>query len=225
MGAPAPRLHRICIRAVLVAGLVLLFASPLRAQALESVASSFGPLRPKGICSELASKFRKPLVFDSAKQAATEEMLRSNPVTRVRLIKDREDTCILHFRNGERGVFKFDLGYRDHDYRAEVAAYEVAKRLGIMKVPPTVFRKVQVFPGEGGLREGSVQYWIPDSRPVDELRAKPFMGASAKQFRREYLNLDRGLEFLDHLIGNWDRNSGNLVYRFSSDGPEQFGNR
>jgi hypothetical protein len=81
--------------------------------------------------------------------------------------------------------------------RFECAAYQLARRLGLDCVPPTVERKV-----EG--RTGTVQIWVEGS--LDETQ-KGFRPPSAYAWVKQ--TWDRDL--FDNLILNVDRNSGNVV--------------
>ena len=84
-------------------------------------------------------------------------------------------------------------------YQSEIAAYEMDKFLGLGMVPPTVERRIE---GEGG----SAQLWVENVKRWDA--KNPVRGpdnrASALQSVR--------LKMFDQLIGNIDRNQGNLLY-------------
>jgi hypothetical protein len=86
--------------------------------------------------------------------------------------------------------------FRDSS-RFEIAAYELALRLGLDSVPPTVPRKVSG-------RSGSLQIWIEDGR--DET-ARDFKPKSVFAWVKQ--TWDRDL--FDNLILNVDRNSGNQL--------------
>lgn len=84
-------------------------------------------------------------------------------------------------------------------YESEIAAYELDKFLGLGMVPPTVERRIE---GE----VGSVQLWVENVKrwdPKNPVRG-PDKRASALQSVR--------LKMFDELIGNIDRNQGNLFY-------------
>ena len=83
-------------------------------------------------------------------------------------------------------------------YRSEIAAYELDKLLGLGMVPPTVERKI-----DGEL--GSAQFWVEHCtllRERDTSKA-PDMGAWNRQVYRQRV--------WDNLVGNIDRNQGNLL--------------
>ncbi|NDG84250.1 MAG: hypothetical protein EBX52_04330 [Proteobacteria bacterium] len=189
--------------------------APVMAQA------QFGPLRPRG-CERWLGFLRKPLEFTPARQQELEKMLQTQSIKTVAYNRGTTNSRIVVFENGERAIFKYWTGQSHNDYRAEVAVYGIAKKLGIENVPPTVLRAVDMGGGEREL--GSLQYWIPDSKTVLQIRRPGATDAlPEKTYRRNLLELDRGLEFLDTLISNWDRNASNLVYRFTAKGPQQFG--
>lgn len=99
-------------------------------------------------------------------------------------------------------VFKPLTPSRAHDYwesyKAEIAAYELDKLLGLGMVPPTVERRLK-----GKL--GSAQLWVDNCslvRDRDTTKA-PDIGAWNRQVYRQRI--------WDNLTGNIDRNQGNLL--------------
>lgn len=88
-------------------------------------------------------------------------------------------------------------GYME-SYKAEIAAYELDKLLGMGMVPPTVERKVQGLTGAAGC-------WIEDTRGWD-IKSPP----SGPEPQWSY-QLSR-MKLFDMLIANIDRNQGNLIY-------------
>jgi hypothetical protein len=88
-------------------------------------------------------------------------------------------------------------GYYE-SYKSEIAAYLLDKMLGLGMVPPTVERK---YKGE----EGSAQLWVEHCRllkTVDTARAPDPAGWNRQVYRQRVW---------DNLIGNIDRNQGNLL--------------
>ncbi len=88
-------------------------------------------------------------------------------------------------------------GYYE-SYKSEIAAYILDKMLGLGMVPPTVERK---YKGE----EGSAQLWVENCqllKAVDTSKA-PNPAAWNRQVYRQRV--------WDNLIGNIDRNQGNLL--------------
>lgn len=85
------------------------------------------------------------------------------------------------------------------DYKAEIAAYELDKYLGIGMVPPTVERSIR------GTR-GSVMLWVEDTEGWD--MHNPVRGPDERAWVRELVRE----KMFDRLIGNIDRNQGNLLY-------------
>jgi hypothetical protein len=82
-------------------------------------------------------------------------------------------------------------------YRAEIAAYELDKMLGLNMVPPTVERVI-----EG--RPGAIQLWINGCKSYKELQGKtPATSSWNHQVSRTNL--------FDALIGNTSRNETNLL--------------
>ncbi|MGE0362128.1 MAG: hypothetical protein AB7H93_11325 [Vicinamibacterales bacterium] len=88
-------------------------------------------------------------------------------------------------------------GYME-SYKAEIAAYQLDRLLEMQMVPPVVERTV-----EGKI--GAAVLWIEDTRSWD--MKKPVQGPEpgwSKQISR--------MKLFDQLIGNIDRNQGNLIY-------------
>jgi hypothetical protein len=86
-------------------------------------------------------------------------------------------------------------------YKNEVAAYELAHLLEMRQVPPTVLRTVD------GV-DGSVQIWIENTtmeRDLVEADTKP---PDPLRFRRQRYDM----QIFDSLIGNFDRNQGNILW-------------
>lgn len=88
-------------------------------------------------------------------------------------------------------------GYWEN-YKAEIAAYELDKLLGLGMVPPTVERKVD---GD----TGSAQLWVEDCTLLRDRdpSTSPNIAAWNRQVYRQRV--------WDNLIGNIDRNQGNLL--------------
>lgn len=85
-------------------------------------------------------------------------------------------------------------------YKSEIAAYEVDKLLGLEMVPVTVERRI-----EGNLV--SVQLWVEDCKWLKQRKeagqSPPDAGRWNRQVHRQRV--------FDNLIGNIDRNEGNLL--------------
>jgi hypothetical protein len=89
--------------------------------------------------------------------------------------------------------------FRDH-FINEVAAYELARMLGMNNIPPTVLRKV-------GAEPGSVQMWVENSMMETERREKKIEPPNRLRFTRQFYDM----RVFDNLINNIDRNSGNIL--------------
>jgi hypothetical protein len=84
-------------------------------------------------------------------------------------------------------------------YQSEIAAYELDKFLGLGMVPPTVERRID---GE----VGSAQLWVENVKRWDA--KNPVRGPDDRASARQSVRL----KMFDQLIGNIDRNQGNLLY-------------
>ena len=83
-------------------------------------------------------------------------------------------------------------------YKAEIAAYQLDRLLDMHMVPPVVERKL-----DGQV--GAAVYWIENIKGWD--MKKPVQGPEPNWSRQ----ISR-MKMFDQLIGNIDRNQGNLVY-------------
>jgi hypothetical protein len=84
-------------------------------------------------------------------------------------------------------------------YKAEIAAYEMDKLLGMHMVPPYVERRI-----DGNL--GAVAFWVENVHAWD--MDHPVRGPDPIAWDHEVVRM----KMFDQLIGNIDRNQGNLLY-------------
>lgn len=91
--------------------------------------------------------------------------------------------------------------YFQDSYENNVAAYELARIMGITNVPPVVVREV-----DG--RKGSVQLWIENSYDEAQRRKRGAADALPVLVRRRTADM----WVFDNLINNIDRNQGNMLY-------------
>jgi phosphoinositide 3-/4-kinase-like protein len=87
-------------------------------------------------------------------------------------------------------------GYQE-SYKSEIAAYELDKLLALNMVPPAVERRID---GDAG----AAIMWLEGTRSVKETGGKVPTGP---QFGRPL----RVMQMFDNLIGNADRNAGNIL--------------
>jgi Phosphatidylinositol 3- and 4-kinase len=140
-------------------------------------------------------------------EADYEEMLRTASVTRIEELKigvTRSHCAFVEpglpfkrmaWKTLKPGMYQ---GFYE-SYRSEIAAYELDKLLGLGMVPPSVERRVKA-------QTGAAILWVENVKAFDrhaEIRA-PDMRAWARQFARA--------KMFDQLVGNPDRNPGNLLY-------------
>ena len=84
--------------------------------------------------------------------------------------------------------------------RFEPAAYEFARLLGMDNVPPTVERRI-------GGRRGTLQIWVYDARTETDRIEQEVLPPSGLQWARQM----HQMILFDVLIGNEDRNTGNIL--------------
>jgi hypothetical protein len=87
-------------------------------------------------------------------------------------------------------------GYQE-SYKSEIAAYELDKLLGLRMVPPAVEREID---GE----TGAAVMWLDGVRSVKQTGGRvPSSAVWGRDARR--------MQMFDNLIGNIDRNAGNIL--------------
>jgi len=87
-------------------------------------------------------------------------------------------------------------------YRYNIAAYEVAKLLGIDNVPVSVYRRVN-------RDDASLMWWVDGVRMDEEDRQKAGAGGEAATYLAQQL---QRMYVFDNLIYNWDRNKQNMLW-------------
>jgi len=88
---------------------------------------------------------------------------------------------------------------RDY-YLYETAAYELSLLLGLDNVPPTVIRKL-------GRNEGSLQMWVEEAMTESERREQGLRAPDVVSWMQQV----QTMYVFDDLIGNIDRNQGDIV--------------
>jgi hypothetical protein len=89
-------------------------------------------------------------------------------------------------------------GFYD-SYKSEIAAYEMDKLLGMHMVPPAVERKVEK-------DTGAMIQWVEDIKMWKI--SDPIAGPDQNAWNKQVI----AMKMFDNLIGNTDRNQGNLLY-------------
>jgi len=88
---------------------------------------------------------------------------------------------------------------RDY-YGYEVAAYQISLLLAMDNVPPAVHRRI-------GRDDGTVQIWMPNTMMEEERIAQELRAPNGLEWGRQI----QEMLVVDELIGNVDRNSGNML--------------
>ncbi len=140
------------------------------------------------------------------REAEVEECLRTAPIDRTTALpvgvtrssrvfftpgSPAASATVKHLPMGRRGGFW-------EAYQSEIAAYQLARLLGLDMVPPTVERRV-------GTDLASVQLWVEGCRVIKDVdqSACPRPVEWARQVCRQ--------RAFDNLIANIDRNAGNIL--------------
>lgn len=108
---------------------------------------------------------------------------------------DVDETGPTRLATGETTMFFLD------SHRSQVAAYRLARLMGLRRVPPTVLRRVH---GE----RGSVQLWIENGVTWKTLQEEDLESPDPARLRRQMAEL----RVFDNLIHNTDRNQGNILF-------------
>jgi hypothetical protein len=132
-----------------------------------------------------------------------EEYLRTSECVSMEMIVPSLGRCTLRpggpvarmaWRPLRPGVHR---GFRE-SYKAEIAAYELDKLLKLDMVPPSVERQL-----EGSL--GAAQLWVEDASPLARDASPP--GSERVRWEAQVGRM----RVFDNLIGNPDRNQGNIL--------------
>jgi hypothetical protein len=138
------------------------------------------------------------------RNAEFEAYLREAPVTRVKEL----DLGVTHPKRaffapgglaGSAAWKPLSPGFRNgywESYKSEIAAYELDKLLDLGMIPVVVERKIDDKPGAAIL-------WLEGVRTWTEVLPLPKPGSWSRQIAR--------MKLFDDLIGNSDRNKGNLL--------------
>ena len=148
---------------------------------------------------------------DIAERARWEEFLRTAEVVERRQMGDDEGVTnpwvLTLAKDGvtRRALWKNPEGIQRgvlEGWKFEVAAYLLDKHFGLNMVPPTVERRFRA-------NAGSCQLWISDTRDIESLlkEGQSPPAESARDYRRAIFLQ----QAFDNLIGNEDRNWGNLL--------------
>ena len=108
---------------------------------------------------------------------------------------DREAQETKLLSNGRRVQY-----FRD-SYRNQVAAYVVARLLGLDNVPPTLLRS-----SDGQV--GSAQFWVENSMMDVERRERGLEPAQPARYVQQYYEM----RVFDNVINNIDRNQTNILF-------------
>ena len=181
-----------------VVGIVLLF--PLVALVDVAVPRAQAPAAPQAPAAAARTSARTW----TDKNAAFEEFLRTAPIAKIvevpiGVTKPKR----AYFEGGglcESAAWKVlppgrHNGFWD-SYKSEIAAYELDKLLGMNMVPPVVERDVK---GD----RGALVMWLSPVHPWKEMEPKPKPASWPRQAS--------AMKMFDNLIGNKDRNQGNLL--------------
>lgn len=110
-----------------------------------------------------------------------------------------------------KASYRRGLKYTDAYYN-EVAAYVIARYLGLDIIPATVLRSIPL--AASGLkttskpRQGSLQLWIENSRVEYDFATKKLTYPGNLVFRNQQI---MEIKVFDCIIGNVDRHAGNLL--------------
>ncbi len=183
----------------------------------------------------------EPFVGGERTPAQIEADLSSRVPRRMRQVGTSSVTLRLDLGNDLEAAFKPRTHSHSRGYLSEIAAYRIARALGMDNVPPVVGRtfprplmqerfdsdhpedwepiRGEILWDAPGYSRGAVIYWIPRMRQTELATlsgvsaAEPWLSATGEA-PPEHAALARDLSTMlafDYLIGNWDRWSGGNV--------------
>lgn len=165
-------------------------------------------------CNTLLVNAKEQVHYDRS----IENKLRSLEIIDVQAFTQAKTSWayLVTLSDGTQGIFKTDHGTTDN-YHHEVLVYEVAKKLGIDYVPPTVYRTIEVEGIIPGIYTGSLQLYIPEALTVYDLNKFmiPYDFIERIPFQRRFkiMNIPEEIRFLDLLTVNVDRTFFNMIHR------------
>jgi hypothetical protein len=140
-------------------------------------------------------------------EAEFEEYLRTAPVTRIEDVPIGVTKPRRAYFDGngpiKRAAWKalkpgMHNGFYD-SYKSEIAAYEMDKLLNMHMVPPVVERRIEK-------DMGALVQWVEDIKMWKI--TDPIAGPDQNAWNKQVI----AMKMFDNLIGNTDRNQGNLLY-------------
>jgi hypothetical protein len=175
-------------------GLVLLSASP-RAQTAATAAPA---ATTAAGCALKQWTANKPAIEQYLRSAEIDRM-ENLPVgvtkPKKAFLKSGGPVAAIAWKDLQPGMHN---GFWD-SYKAEIAAYELDKLLGMDMVPPAVEKRVK------GSRGAAVQ-WVDNTHPWKI--SEPIKGPDPVAWEKQVIRM----KMFDNLICNKDRNQGNLLY-------------
>jgi hypothetical protein len=180
---------------------------------------------------------REPVPSFVGTDVTQDEILSVISTARSRSFKPVGHTSVvLRMRTVARVTAAMKVRSRDipHGYQHEIAAYRIARRLGLDNVPPAIYRRVQwneirtrfhdemldrrpsvrraVLWDEDGSAPGAAIYWVKGMRSIgleNKSKWQSWLGDGEIPEGKEALARDLStMAVFDLLIGNWDRFSG-----------------
>jgi hypothetical protein len=149
--------------------------------------------------SDIAERARWEEFLLTAKIIDTRQMSKEEGVTNPWVLTLAKDGVT------RRALWKNPQGIQHgvlEGWRFEIAAYLLDKHFGLNMVPPTVERVFR-------RKHGSCQLWIPDTREIESLLKQGQKPPAERS--RDYRRALFIQQAFDNLIGNEDRNWGNLL--------------
>lgn len=133
--------------------------------------------------------YSKLFPLSGRKVSKVEKKLKSSEVIGSEILGGgMNKTFLITLKSGQKGVWKPHVETDLSNYRTEVLAYEIDRKLGLKLVPPTVERTING-------KKGSLQLFVKNKKDNDGVKES---------------ELDKQM-FFDYLIDNSDRHSGNFL--------------
>ena len=117
-----------------------------------------------------------------------ENVVRNSKIKKLRKVRGDSGPILVELDDGQMGIFKSNEDAPSRSYKHELAAYQIAKALGLRRVPITVERE---FNG----KKGSLQLFVKGRHPT----------------KNSKFNWGNDGLFFEYLIGNYDFYPQNII--------------
>ncbi len=196
------RFGRVLILGFLTAGGVLHLSTGLAAQEVAAAAPASVAVRAVALTPDEMEAF-----LQKARVVSTRDAGNGTTGSRRATLSDGTITHDAHVQVIDKAMPVFQAGGKTElnftdSYRYNIAAYQIARLLGLENVPMSVSRNM-----EG--KTAAVTWWIDDIQMDEKERLKR---KASDPDRNRYTRQRQAMTVFDELIQNKDRNQGNILW-------------